>query len=89
MATKPANRAANQNRAVLIGAVRSPLNFFTLGVLVMEGILVALAYKAVGLDFTLLVVGALVGLLLLIFMVFVLVLYPTSKTRFWETLMKA
>jgi hypothetical protein len=79
MATKNPTRASSRNRAALIAAVRSPLNFFTLGILVTEGIILALAYKATGLDFTLLVIGALVGLLLLIVVVFVLVLNPNKQ----------
>jgi hypothetical protein len=76
-----AKRATNSgaNRASVIEAVKVPLGFFTLGILVMDGILVALAYKAQGFDFTMLVVGALVGFFMLIIMVFVLVASPTLR----------
>jgi len=49
-----------------INAVRTPLGFFALVVLVTEGILGGLAFRATGNDFTLLVIGMLVILILLI-----------------------
>jgi Sec-independent protein translocase protein TatA len=76
MAKKPTDRATAGNRVATINAVRSPLNLFTFGVLAMNGILVTLAYKAEGWDFTLLVIGALIGFLLIISMVFFVILYP-------------
>jgi len=56
-------------RSVITGAVQSPLGFFTLAVLIIEGILGALAYRAEGLDFTLLVCGML-GLFALLILEF-------------------
>ncbi len=53
----------------VIEAVRKPLNFFTLSVLLIEAILGNLAVRANGLDFTILVVGMLLALFVLIIIV--------------------
>src|SRR6185436_20777073 len=45
--------------ATLIDAVKTPLNFFTLALLIAQGILVYLAQKAQGADFRILLVAAL------------------------------
>jgi hypothetical protein len=67
------------SRLGIIEAVKVPLGFFTLGILIMEGILGALAYKAQGFDFTLLVIGALGGFFTIIVMVFVLAAFPSFR----------
>ena len=56
----------------IIKSVKTPLAFFALALLVTEGLLIALVGKANGLDFTLLVVGMLLVLLVLITIVFLL-----------------
>lgn len=62
------------SRLSIIEAVQTPLGFFTLGILITEGVILALSPQARGMDFTLLVLGALAGFLVMIAMVFVLTL---------------
>ncbi len=61
-------------RVNIIRAVRTPLAFFTLVVLVSEGILGGLATRAEGTDFTLIVAGMLLTLILLVVSVTVMAL---------------
>jgi len=56
--------------------IKTPLRYFALAVLVVNGILGVLAYKATGPNFTILLVGMILSLLLLI----VLVGYLAAKT---------
>ena len=53
-------------RVAIINAVRTPLGYFTLVVLISEGILGGLAIRATGSDFTLLVGGMLLVLIMLV-----------------------
>jgi hypothetical protein len=76
MVTKP--RATN--RAGIIERVTTPLGFFTLGILVIEGILASLSVRATGSDLTVLILGMLVGFALLCVMVFVLAIFPQSRS---------
>ena len=65
-------------RSVITGAVQNPLGFFTLAVLIIEGILGALAYRAEGLDFTLLVCGML-GLFALLILAFAVLVHRNQN----------
>jgi hypothetical protein len=58
-----------KGRASIISAVKTPLGFFALVVLITEVILGGLAARATGLDFTLLVIGMLIVLISLIVVV--------------------
>jgi len=49
--------------------IGTPLKYFALAILIVEGLLAALASKATGQDFTILVIGMVVALLLLIALV--------------------
>jgi nucleoside 2-deoxyribosyltransferase len=53
----------------ILQEMKTPLRYFALAVLVVNGILGGLAYKATGKDFTLLLVGMIVSLLFLIALV--------------------
>jgi hypothetical protein len=68
-----------ESRASIIDAVKTPLGFFTLGILITEAVLLALSPQAHGTDFTLLVVGAVVGFGVILAMVFVLLLLPRAR----------
>lgn len=66
--------------ADLIRVVRTPLGFFTLAILIVEGLLLALAINAKGADFTLLLWGMLVLAVLLVLSVLTIaVLQSRSK----------
>jgi hypothetical protein len=65
------------NRVHVIDAVKSPLGFFTLIILVVEGLLAAMAFKASGADFTLLLAAMIAVVFILIGIVaFVAIKHP-------------
>lgn len=76
-------RNSGKSRAAILEAVKTPLGFFTLGILVIEGILGALAVRASGTDFRILLVGLLVGFIMLMLMVF----YLTASQKFRNALL--
>lgn len=76
-------KKSGSSRASILANVTTPLSFFTLGLLVIEGILGALAARASGTDFTILLIGLLVGFLMLILMVF----YLTTNHKFRNALL--
>jgi hypothetical protein len=61
----------SDGRKGIISSVQTPLGFFTLVVLVSEGILGGLALRATGNDFTILICGMLLVLVLLVVSVFI------------------
>lgn len=65
-------KAKAESRVSIIEAVKSPLGFFTLCILGVEAILVTLSARATGLDFTILLVGLLLGFVVLLAMVYLL-----------------
>lgn len=65
-------------REGVIRAVQTPLGFFTLAVLIVEGILGLIATKATGFDFTLLLISMIVLIILLIVIVTVITLKDKS-----------
>jgi hypothetical protein len=79
MASKP----KATDRIGIIERVTTPLGFFTLGILAIEGILASLSLRATGTDLTILIVGMLIGFALLCAMVFVL----TTSRRFRSALL--
>ena len=62
----PESGEQKRDRANLLSAINHPLRFLALTVLVVEGILATLAFRAAGTDFTILLVGMLISLFLLI-----------------------
>lgn len=77
MAQKP---RATTDRSGIIERVTTPLGFFTLGILAIEGILASLSLRATGTDLTILIVGMLIGFALLCAMVFVLATSRQSRS---------
>jgi hypothetical protein len=78
-----ANKKSSKSRVTILEAVTTPLGFFTLGILVIEGILGTLSVRASGNNFTILLVGLLVGFLMLMLMVF----YLTMSQKFRNALL--
>jgi hypothetical protein len=72
-------RKFKENRASIVDAVKTPLGFFALAILITEAVLLALSPQARGFDFTLLVIGALSGFGLILVMVFLLILMPRAR----------
>jgi hypothetical protein len=68
-----------ESRASIIDSVTSPLGFFSLAIIITEAVLLALAAKAQGSDFTMLVIAAIANFILILMMVFVLLLVPTAR----------
>jgi hypothetical protein len=68
-----------ESRSSIIDAVKTPLGFFALAILITEAVLLALSPQARGFDFTLLVMGAVAGFALILIMVFVLILMPKAR----------
>lgn len=82
-------------RVAIIEAVKRPLGFFTLVVLVGEVILGGLATRAAGSDFTLLIVGMLALLFALVIVVFRLAksgeqpVAPAPKSRRYDVFLSS
>jgi hypothetical protein len=76
MATR---RTSGTSRAKIIESITTPLAYFTLGLLVIEGILASLSLRASGSNLTILIVGMLIGFALLCSMVFVLTIHPKLR----------
>lgn len=80
---KQPQRAGNgeENRVGTIAAVKTPLGLLVLIALVVEGSLLGLALRAKGADFTLLVVGMLLALVLLIVFGYLLIKNTTTQPK--------
>jgi len=69
----------HDSRLAVINAVKTPLGFFTLAVLVVEILLGLLAHKASGTDFTILLVGMVILMFFLVASVVYLAVANPSK----------
>ena len=75
------NKNKTSIRMEIISKIKSPLGLLGLIVLVTEGILMTLAFKATGTDFTLLVIGMSLLLGGIVFVVYKLFANPDVNTK--------